>query len=143
MDTLEIAGARARCEHKGDPGACRVCARESDLGTRRSRRGGYWNTGQLAVALTRDGRFLTLSTTAKLVALVLVARWADAEGKAWPRVKEIASLVGKHRSTVQTAIRELETVGIIEVVTWMHDGTGAQTTNTYYFDKALGAQDDH
>ena len=48
--------------------------------------------------------------------LLVIARFATAEGIAWPSIDTIRRLAGRSSPTVRTAIDHLETLGILQII---------------------------
>ncbi len=90
----------------------------------------------LALALTRDARFLSLRSSTQAAILFAVLRYADARGWFWPKVETWATEWGRSRSTAERAIREAEQAGLLVRAPYLRpDGT--QGSTTYKLDPAL------
>ena len=73
---------------------------------------------------------MDLSHRAKVVYIYLHDRM-DAERKAWPGIRRIASDLSVSRSTVKRALQDLERAGLIRKEPHFRENGGA-TSNRYY-----------
>ena len=64
--------------------------------------------------------------------LVMMANFADEDGKCWPSLNRLADDTSMSRSTVQLAIKGLEAAGMLRIEKRMQDGVSLP--NHYYLD---------
>lgn len=76
-----------------------------------------------------DARFRQLPARSKAALSVAIVKYADGDGRFWPKVRTWADDVGVSVSTVSRAIRDAEAVGLLRRQPYLRpDGTQGSTT---------------
>lgn len=69
---------------------------------------------------------------ARKAVLMVLADFADEDGKAWPSVRRIEEDTELSERTVRTAIKELKKAGLINIVHRTSEATGLSRSNAYF-----------